>query len=284
MVATVEVCIFLALLSPSYEKFVVTLRMATLSKILVLCVGFALSCNLWAQSQLTDCKKQSELDSIISETERHFGWNDDAYSAKIAKDKWQSGEAKLLLQGGIAPVVYVGQEQFTRKFGVDYEDFGCMAYCSDRQMSEYNTVIMDYLTVNYGSEWRKYIRKDVPGVDKYGTEAFKGMKYGENGVATITIPVIYIALGKADEQSDKDEIVIKELIGCTSSTSLEFLYRGNEYYIPLSCKCNNDIEVTPAENELIEVTIRVFNPKVFHYSRKTIPYPYSIVESINLLR
>ena len=272
--------IFLTLLSLSlsYENFVVTLRMATLSKILVLCVGFALSCNLWAQSQLTDCKKQSELDSIISETERHFGWNDDAYSTKIAKDKWQSGEAKLLLQGGIAPVVYVGQEQFTRKFGVDYEDFGCMAYCSDRQMSKYNTVIMDYLTVNYGSEWRKHIRKDVPGVDKYGTEAFKGMKYDENGVATITLPVIYRALGKAAEQNDKDEIVIKELLGCTPSTSLAFLYRGNEYYIPC------DIEVTPAENELIEVTIRVFNPKVFYCSGKIIHCPYCVVESINLLR
>ena len=45
-----EARIFLALLSPSYEKFVVTLRMATLSKILVLSVGFALSCNLWVQS------------------------------------------------------------------------------------------------------------------------------------------------------------------------------------------------------------------------------------------
>lgn len=176
--------------------------MATLSKILVLCVGFALSCNLWAQSQLTDCKKQSELDSIISETERHFGWNDDAYSAK----------------------------------------------------------------------------------DKYGTEAFKGMKYDENGVATITLPVIYRALGKTVEQSDKDEIVIKELIGCTSLTSLAFLYRGNKYYIPLSCNCNNDIEVTPAENELIEVTIRVFNPKVFHCSGKIIHCPYCVVESINLLR
>ncbi|WP_290394987.1 hypothetical protein [uncultured Muribaculum sp.] len=41
---------FLTLLLLSYENFVVTLRMATLSKILVLCVGFALSCNLWAQS------------------------------------------------------------------------------------------------------------------------------------------------------------------------------------------------------------------------------------------
>lgn len=50
MVATVEVRIFLALLSPSYEKFVVTLRMATLSKILIMCVGLVLFGNLWAQS------------------------------------------------------------------------------------------------------------------------------------------------------------------------------------------------------------------------------------------
>lgn len=56
MVATVEVRIFLALLSPSYEIFVVTLRMATLSKILVFCVGFALSCNLWAQSREFGCR------------------------------------------------------------------------------------------------------------------------------------------------------------------------------------------------------------------------------------
>lgn len=231
---------------------------------------------------LSEEERQAKLDSIIAETERHFGWNDDVYSAKIAKDKWQSGEAKLLLQGGIAPVVYVGQEQFTRKYGVGYEDFGCMAYCSDRQMAEYNTVIMDYLTANYGCEWRKHVRKNVPGVDKYGAEAFKKIKYDENGVATITIPVIYRALGKAVEQNDKDEIAIKELLGCTPSTSLEFLYRGKEYYIPLSC--NNEIEETPAENELIEVIIRVFNPKVFHYSGKTIPCPYCIVESINLLR
>lgn len=256
--------------------------MLTLYKILILCVGFALSCNLRAQSQLTDCKKQAELDSIIAETERHFGWNDDAYSANIAKDKWQSGEAKLLLQGGVASVVYAGQEQFSRKYGVDYDDFGCMAYCSDKQMAEYNTVIMDYLTVNYGSEWRKYVRKDVPGVDKYGAEAFKNIKYDENGIATIMLPVIYHALGMACEQSDKDETVIKELIGCTPSTSLEFLYRGNKYYIPLSC--NIDIKGTPTENELIEITIRVFSPKAFRYSKKTIPYPYCIVESIYLLR
>lgn len=40
-----------------------------------------------------------------------------------------------------------GKRNFSRKYGVDYDDFGCMAYCSDKQMAEYNTVIMDYLTV-----------------------------------------------------------------------------------------------------------------------------------------
>jgi len=41
---------FLVLLSPSYENFIVTLHMAALYKILILRVGFALSCHLWAQS------------------------------------------------------------------------------------------------------------------------------------------------------------------------------------------------------------------------------------------
>ena len=113
----------------------------------------------------------------------------------------------------------------------------------------------------------------------YGAEAFKNIKYDENGIATIMLPVIYKALGRAVEQSDKDETVIKKLIGCIPLTSLDFLYRGNKYFIPLSC--NIDIDETPTENELIEITIRVFSPKAFRYSKKTIPYPYCIVESID---
>lgn len=265
------------------QNFVVTLRMATLYKILIMCVVFALSNDhLWAQKTLTDDERQAKLDSIIAETERRFGWNDDAYSAKIAKDKWQSCEAKLLLQGGIAPVIYVGQEQFVQKYGVDYDDFGCMAYCSEAQMAKYNTVIMDYLTVNFGNEWCDYVRKDVPGFDKYGVEAFRNIKYGENGEATVVLPVIYKSLGKYAGQGDQDAIVINKLIGCDPSTSLEFLHRGIEYYIPLSCDIN--VETIPLENELIEITIRVFNPKVFRYSKKTKPYPYCIIESIDLLR
>lgn len=60
------------------------------------------------------------------------------------------------------------------------------------------------------------------------------------------------------------------------------MYRGNEYYMPLSC--NFDIEELPLENELIEVTIRIFSPKVFRYSKSIKPYPFSVIESVNLLK
>ena len=59
-----EVRIFLALLSPSYENFVVTLCMAALYKILVLCVSFALFGNLWAQGRDFVC---GNLDGVWQE-------------------------------------------------------------------------------------------------------------------------------------------------------------------------------------------------------------------------
>lgn len=268
------------------RDFVVTLRMATLYKILILCVGFALSNNLWAQSRLTNCEKQTELDSIIAEVEKALGLNDEAYSAKIAKDKWLSGEANFLLQGGIAPVAYIGQEKFKEKFGVDYEDFGCITHCSKSQMEEYNTVIMDYLTAKFGNEWLKHIRKDVPGLSKYGNDAFKKISYDNSGIAILTIPVIYKSMGKSAGFDSKDSTFV-EKIGSEPTTSLELLYRGKEYYIPVSC--NTDMENTLSilwhmENELIEITIKLFDPKLFLYSKSLRPYPFGIIENINLLR
>ena len=260
--------------------------MATLYKILILCVGFALSNNLWAQSQLMNCEKQTELDSIIAEVEKVLGLNDEAYSAKIAKDKWLSGEANFLLQGGIAPVAYIGQEKFKEKFGVDYEDFGCITHCSKSQMEEYNTVIMDYLTAKFGNEWLKYIRKDVPGLSKYGNDAFKKISYDNSGIAILTIPVIYKSMGKSAGFDSKDSTFV-EKNGSEPTTSLELLYRGKEYYIPVFC--NTDMKKALSilwhmENELIEITIKLFDPKMFLYSKSLKPYPFGIIENINILR
>ena len=255
--------------------------MAALYKILILCVGFALSSNLRAQSQLTDCKEQEKLDSIIAETERHFAWNDEAYSVKTAKGMWLSGDAKLFLQGGIAPVVYIGQEKFAKRYGVDYDDFGCIANCSDAQMAKYNTAIMDCLTAKFGKGWRDSIRKDVPGLDKYCTTVFKNIQYEGNGTATVVLPVIYKALGRSASEPEESGFV-RDIIGCVSPTSMDFLYRGVEYYVPLSCNAVSG--ETPLENELIEITVRVFNPKVFRYSKNIKPYPFCVIEIINLLR
>ena len=233
------------------------------------------------ENSLTDEERQVKRDSIIAETERHFAWNDDAYSVKTAKEKWLSGDAKLLLQGGVAPVVYVGQEQFAKEYSVDYDDFGCIANCSDAQMAKYNTAIMDYLSAKFGKGWRDSIRKDVPGLDKYGVSVFKNIQYEGNGIATIVLPVIYKALGRS--ASDPEESVfVRDIIDYVSPTSMEFLYRGVEYYIPLSC--NTESGETPLENELIEITVRVFNPKVFRYSKNIKPYPFCVIETINLLR
>lgn len=233
------------------------------------------------ECSLAEEERQVKSDSITAETERHFAWNDDSYSVKTAKEKWLSGDAKLLLQGGIAPVVYVGQEKFAKKYSVDYDDLGCIANCSDAQMAKYNTAIMDCLTMKFGKEWRDFIRKDVPGLNKYGASVFKNIQYEENGTATIVLPVIYKALGRSVSDPEKS-VFVKDIIDCVSPTSMEFLYRGVEYYVPLSC--NAESGETPLENELIEITVRVFNPKVFRYSKNINPYPFCVIETINLLR
>ena len=69
-----------------------------------------------AQTSISDYEKQAKIDSITAELEKQFGWNDAAYTPEIAYGKWKAGEASFLLQGGIAPAVYIGQENFKKKY------------------------------------------------------------------------------------------------------------------------------------------------------------------------
>ena len=76
---------------------------------------------------------------------------------------------RLLISGGIAPIVYVGQEKFEEKYGVVYHDYGCISpdfAC----MVEYNQTVLDYLDQTQGKKWRKEIRKDVIGLKKRRTK------------------------------------------------------------------------------------------------------------------
>lgn len=250
-------------------KFVVVLALLLIGAVLI---------NVKTQN-LTEGSQQTEIDSVNAGKKRRSGVHYDAYSVRTAKDKLQSGEAQLLVQNGAELVIYEGEELFKEKFGVDYKYLGCVVRCTQKEMVQYNTVLMDYLTAKFGNEWRNFIREDVSGLDEYGVDAFKDIVYDENGTATMILPVIYKSLGRSASSTPS---AIKEIIGCEPLTSLGFMYRGNEYYMPLSC--NFDIEELPLENELIEVTIRIFSPKVFRYSKSIKPYPFSVIESINLLK
>lgn len=55
----------------------------------------------------------------------------------------------LLLQGGIAPVIYVGDTEFQNRFRIFYYDYGCTGP-SEQIAIEYNRVMFKYLTQRYG--------------------------------------------------------------------------------------------------------------------------------------
>ena len=66
------------------------------------------------------------------------------------------GEPRLLLVGGIAPVVVLDQHQFEKKYKVYYYDFGCTPPAYEC-IEEYNKTIFEHLDKKYGQDWRKKV-------------------------------------------------------------------------------------------------------------------------------
>ena len=89
------------------------------------------------------------------------------YSVETAKKDLAEGNADLILFSGIVPVVYQGQEVFKKHYGIGYNEFGCIAECSDEEMKEYNSVIFSWLDENYGAGWRNEVRADVVGLQEW---------------------------------------------------------------------------------------------------------------------
>lgn len=95
-----------------------------------------------------------------------FLYKDCEVGGEVAKNDIRNGIPKLLLVGGIAPVIVIGQEKFEKKFSVQYYEFGCTPeeyVC----IKEYNYEIFKYMDTKYGKKWRKKVRSDVKFLDEY---------------------------------------------------------------------------------------------------------------------
>ena len=84
----------------------------------------------------------------------------------LARQDIDKGTPFLLLQSGIAPVVYTTDSIFENKFRVYYYEQGCTVPDNDL-MKAYNIEIFKYLDEQFGKKWRKSIRKDVIGFKKW---------------------------------------------------------------------------------------------------------------------
>lgn len=89
------------------------------------------------------------------------------YTIESALADLEKGTADLILVGGIAPIVYTGQERFKEKYGIGYNDFGDLPACSEEEMIAYNAVLFSWLYDHYGLEWLNYVRSDVEGLREW---------------------------------------------------------------------------------------------------------------------
>ncbi|TGE18919.1 FEKKY domain-containing protein [Hymenobacter elongatus] len=85
---------------------------------------------------------------------------------ELAKNDIEKGTPFILLQSGIAPVVYATDSIFESKFKVYYYEQGCVGP-NNELMKEYNYVIFNYLSETYGKKWRREIRKDAIGLRQW---------------------------------------------------------------------------------------------------------------------
>ncbi|WP_145855346.1 FEKKY domain-containing protein [Pedobacter suwonensis] len=83
-------------------------------------------------------------------------------SIKQANADIKNGKIKFLIQGGIVST-RKGQELFEQKYGVVYQDLGCVGPSAIR-IEDYNKVVASFMDKKYGKAWRKEVRKDVQGI------------------------------------------------------------------------------------------------------------------------
>ena len=86
------------------------------------------------------------------------------YTRDRALADLQRNTAKILVQGGFAPIVYPTDKVFFKKYKISYYVFGCVAPEKAECLNDYNRTIFDYLDKNFDRSWRREVRNDAIGL------------------------------------------------------------------------------------------------------------------------
>lgn len=88
-------------------------------------------------------------------------------SKKIAMEDFRNGKLKLYIMGGIAPIANSKKDKrLEKKYNFKYYDLGCEAATEDAIL-DYNERAIMILGLSHGQKWKKHVRKDIVGYNKW---------------------------------------------------------------------------------------------------------------------
>ncbi len=158
------------------------------------------------------------------------------YTVESALADLGKGTADLILVGGIAPIVYTGQERFKEKYGIGYNDFGDVPECSDEEMITYNAVLFSWLYDRYGLAWLNDVRSDVEGLQEWkkNKTSLRGFLdkqgYSFNDTDEITFDrdalilvdgIVWELQDEYRELLDSTNVTLARVLGFTQSFSMQ---------------------------------------------------------------
>ncbi|MBE9461943.1 carboxypeptidase regulatory-like domain-containing protein [Dyadobacter sp. UP-52] len=73
------------------------------------------------------------------------------------------GKLKLFLQSGDPPITYFSQKRFSKKYKVQFYEFGDLIQYPFDCLVMYNQAVFQHLDNKFGRHWRKDFRPNVPG-------------------------------------------------------------------------------------------------------------------------
>ena len=73
----------------------------------------------------------------------------------------------IYILGGIASVITKDDLAFSKKYNIQFHDFGCIAPTNFEEYEAKNALVFEYLNKSYGNQWQKEIKPSVLGFEKW---------------------------------------------------------------------------------------------------------------------